>query len=81
MSLKQLKKGIEVEVISGAHKGKKGKVLRVDRKKNRILVENVAMIKKHQKENPEKMIQGGLVERESSIHISNVKPLLENTSQ
>jgi len=69
----KIKKGNEVLIISGANKGKKGKVLRVLRQKNRVLVENIAMIKKHQKAVPDKMIEGGVVERESSIHISNVK--------
>lgn len=69
----KIKKGSEVEVISGAHKGKKGKVLQVLRQKGRVLVENVAMIKKSQKAMPDKGIEGGIIEREGSIHISNVK--------
>jgi len=46
---KNIKKGIEVVVIAGDHKGKKGKILHVNRVKNRVLVESVNMIKKHEK--------------------------------
>ena len=46
---KKIKKGIEVVVIAGDHKGKKGKILHVNREKNRVLVESVNMIKKHEK--------------------------------
>lgn len=66
-----IKRGDEVVVIAGAHKGERGKVLAVDRKKLRVTIEGVAMIKKHQKatqDNPE----GAIVEREGSIHYSNV---------
>lgn len=80
-SKSNIKKGSEVLVISGAHKGKTGKVLQVDRRKNRVLVEKIAMIKKHQKPIPDKMIEGGVVERESSIHISNVKLVPESDSK
>ena len=64
-------KGMNVKVISGNHKGKEGKVLYVIPKKNRIIVEGINLIKKHFKptqENP----KGGVVEKEGSIHISNV---------
>ena len=64
-------KGMNVKVISGNHKGKEGKVLYVIPKKNRIIVEGINLIKKHSKptqENP----KGGVVEKEGSIHISNV---------
>lgn len=81
MSKSNIKKGSEVEVISGSHKGKKGKVLHVDRKKNRVLVEKIAMVKKHTRPNKEKGIEGGVVEREGSIHISNVKCVPESKSQ
>lgn len=77
----KIKKGDQVLVISGASKGKSGKVLQVLRQKDRVLVENIAMIKKHQKAVPDKMIEGGLVERESSIHISNVKKIEKSDSK
>jgi len=69
---KSLKKGVEVEVITGDHKGKKGKILQVLRSKNRIIVEGVNLTKKHEKKSQDNP-QGSIVERESSIHYSNVK--------
>ena len=68
----KIKKGDSVEVISGKDAGKRGRVLRVDRDRERIVVEGVAMIKRHTRPNPQKKIQGGIVEREAAIHISNV---------
>ncbi len=75
MKLK-IKSGDTVTVISGDHKGSEGKVLRVDREKNKAIVEGVNMVKKHEKpsaNNP----QGGIVEKEAPIHISNLS-LMEN---
>ena len=69
---KNIKKGIEVVVIAGDHKGKKGKILHVNRVKNRVLVESVNMIKKHEKKSQDNP-QGSIVEREASIHFSNVR--------
>ena len=60
-----------VKVIRGNHKGKEGKILRILKDKNRVIVEGVNLIKKHTKpsqENP----KGGIVEREGSLHVSNV---------
>lgn len=68
----KIKKGDNVEVISGKDAGKKGRVLRVDRDRDRVVVEGVAMIKRHTRPNPQKKVQGGIVERESAIHVSNV---------
>ena len=68
----RIKKGDEVLVITGDHKGKKGKILQVVREKNRVLVEGVNMIKKHEKKTQDNP-QCAIVERESSIHISNVR--------
>ena len=68
----KIKKGDNVEVISGKDAGKRGRVLRVDRDRGRIVVEGVAMIKRHTRPNPQKKIQGGIVEREAAIHASNV---------
>ena len=68
---KKIKKGEEVIVIAGDHKGKKGKVLQVLRDKNRVIVEGINLLKKHEKkthDNP----QGSIVEREFPIHYSNV---------
>ena len=69
----RVKKGDTVVVITGKDKGKKGNVLKVFPKANRVLVEGVNTITKHQKPsamNP----QGGIINREAPIHISNVMP-------
>lgn len=67
-----VKKGDQVEVIAGNHRGAQGKILQVLPKKGRVLVEGVRLIKKHQRKSQENQ-QGGIVEREGPIHISNVK--------
>jgi large subunit ribosomal protein L24 len=64
-----VRKGDLVVVISGSHKGKRGKVLRLVG--DRVVVEKVAMIKRHQKPT-QKSPQGGIIEKEGTIHISNV---------
>ncbi len=61
-----------MEVISGSDKGKRGRVLRVDSEKGRVLVEGVHVIKKAVRPNPQRNIKGGIAEQEASIHISNV---------
>ncbi len=68
-----VKKGDEVTVISGSAKGSKGKVLAVFPKKSKVLVEGVNM-KKHHERKSEKNPEGKIIERESPIHISNVRP-------
>jgi large subunit ribosomal protein L24 len=68
----KIKKGDNVEVISGKDAGKKGRVLRINRDRDRLVVEGVNMIKRHTRPNPQKKIQGGIVEREAAIHVSNV---------
>ena len=68
----QLKKNDNVKVISGRDKGKTGRVLSVDDRKGRLLVEHVMMIKRHTRPNPSKQIKGGIAERESPIAVSNV---------
>jgi len=69
----RVKKGDTVVVITGKDKGKKGKVLQVFPKANKVLVEGVNMITKHQKPNA-KVQQGGIVHQEAAIHVSNVMP-------
>jgi len=64
-----VRKGDLVVVTSGAHKGKRGKILRLVG--DRVVVEKVAMIKRHQKPT-QKNPQGGIIEKEGTIHISNV---------
>lgn len=65
-------KGDEVVVITGAHKGSQGTILQVLPKKSQVLVEGVRMIKKSTRPSQDRP-QGGIVEREGPIHISNVK--------
>jgi len=67
----KLKTGDKVIVIAGKDKGKEGKILLVDRKKNRVIVEGVNMISKHQKANQSNQ-QSGIVKKEASIDVSNV---------
>ena len=67
----RIKKEDKVKVIAGKDRGKIGKVIRVDPKKHRVLVENVNMIKRHLRPGP-KSRQGGIVESEGLIHWSNV---------
>ena len=67
-----IKKGDTVMVIAGDSKGQQGRVLVVDNEKERILVEGVNMVKKHTRPT-NKTPKGGIVEKEASIHISNLK--------
>jgi len=69
--MNKIRKGDEVVVIAGKDKGRRGSVLKV-LEKDRILVENVNMAKKHQRPNPNANITGGIVDKEMPIHISNV---------
>jgi large subunit ribosomal protein L24 len=68
----KIRKGDEVMVVSGNEAGKKGKVLSVDRQKGRLVVERLNLIKKHTKPNPKKNPQGGVIEHENAIDLSNV---------
>lgn len=67
----KLKKGDEVVVIAGEDRGRRGKVVRVDRATSRVVVEGVNRVKRHQRPT-QKNPQGGIVEKELPIHISNV---------
>ncbi|MFT4248311.1 MAG: 50S ribosomal protein L24 [Pseudomonas sp.] len=66
----RIKKGDQVVVNTGKDKGKQGEVVRVDG--DRVIVSNVNLVKRHTKPNPQAGVAGGVVEREASIHISNV---------
>ncbi len=67
----KVRKGDEVLIASGNDRGKRGKVLKVFPGEDRIIVEGVRFVKRHSRPNP-KMPQGGIVEREGKIHVSNV---------
>jgi large subunit ribosomal protein L24 len=69
----RIKKGDQVVVNTGKDKGKQGEVVRVDG--DRVIVSNVKIVKRHTKPNPQAGVAGGVVEREASIHISNVNVL------
>jgi large subunit ribosomal protein L24 len=66
-----VKRGDEVVVIAGTERGKRGKVLRILASKQRVIVEGVKMIKRHMRKSQQHP-QGAIVEREGSIHLSNV---------
>ncbi|KAF1692296.1 50S ribosomal protein L24 [Pseudoxanthomonas koreensis] len=69
----RIKKGDQVVVTTGKDKGKQGEVVRVEG--DRVVVSNINLVKRHTKPNPQAGVAGGVVEREASIHISNVMPL------
>ena len=66
----RIKKGDQVVVNTGKDKGKQGEVVRVDG--DRVIVANVNIVKRHTKPNPQAGVAGGVVEREASMHISNI---------
>ena len=66
-----IKKGEEVVVLAGKEKGKRGKIIAVIRKQQRVIVEGVQMIKRHTRKSQQHP-QGAIVEREGTIHLSNV---------
>ena len=72
--MERIRKGDTVEVIAGKDKGKRGKVLRVLKDQDRVVVERIAMIKRHTKPKAQDQ-KGGIIEREGSVHISNVMPV------
>ena len=72
MAKVRIKKDDTVLVRAGKDRGKRGRVLQVLPDKSRVVVEGVGMIKRHTRPNPQKNIKGGILERESAIHVSNV---------
>jgi large subunit ribosomal protein L24 len=68
----KIKKGDEVVVLAGKDKGKRGVVLRMIEERDRVIVENVNMVKRHTKGNPMQGTAGGIIEKEMPIHISNI---------
>ncbi len=75
-----IRKGDTVVVITGKYKGRRGRVLRVMPKEDRLVVEGVQMMKRHTKPSTRNQ-QGGIVEREAPIHISNVMPWCESAGK
>ena len=78
--MSKLRKGDDVVVLSGRDKGKRGTVLQII-ENNRILVDNVNVIKKHVKPNPNRGETGGIIEKEAPIQISNVALFNPNTNK
>ena len=78
--MSKIRKGDDVLVLSGRDKGKRGTVLQII-KNNRILVDNVNVIKKHVKPNPNRGETGGIVEKEAPIQISNVAIFNPNSNK
>jgi large subunit ribosomal protein L24 len=70
--MSKIKKGDQVVVLTGKDKGKRGTVLRMVTESDRAVVEGVNRVKKHTKPNPMKGTTGGIVEKEMSIHVSNI---------
>lgn len=75
-----LRKNDTVQVISGEYKGKSGRILKVLPEKSRAIIEGVNMVKRHTKPN-RKNQQGGIVEKEASIHLSNLLLLCPKTGK
>jgi large subunit ribosomal protein L24 len=78
MAIAHVRKGDTVIVVAGKERGKRGRVLRVIPEKNRVVIERVNLIKKHQRPT-QRLRQGGIIEREGAIHLSNVM-LVDPTS-
>ena len=78
MAIAHVRKGDTVIVVAGKDRGKRGRVLRVIPEKSRVVIERINMIKKHQRPT-QKLRQGGIIEREGPIHLSNVM-LVDPTS-
>lgn len=69
--MSKIRKGDKVVVRTGRDKGKQGTVLRM-LENDRVLVENINLVKRHTKPNPGKNVTGGIVQKEASIHVSNI---------
>jgi large subunit ribosomal protein L24 len=74
-----IKKGLKVRVLTGKDKKKEGEVIEIDRPKNRAKVKEINMVKKHIKTTKEK--KGGIVSKESFIHLSNLKLIDEKVAK
>ena len=72
-----IKKGLKVIILAGKDKKKEGEVIEIDRPNNRAKVKEINMVKKHIKTTKEK--KGGIVSKESFIHLSNLKLIIEKT--
>lgn len=69
---RKIRRDDEVVVLAGKDKGKQGKVLKVLVEADRLIIEGVNLVKKHQKPNPQQNVPGGIIDKEAAIHVSNV---------
>ena len=76
-----IRKNDNVLVVTGKDRGKRGRVLKIVPDKNRLIVEGVNMIKRHTRPNPQRNVKGGIVEREASLHASNVQLICPECSK
>lgn len=81
MKTYRIRKDDKVMVIAGKDKGKVGKILKILPKRNAVLVEKVNQVKRHTKANPYAKTAGGIVEKESPLHISNVALLCDSCAK
>ena len=80
MAMLKIKRNDEVIVLAGRDKGKRGKVIKV-LNDGRLIVSGIQMIKKHQKPNPQLGVQGGIIEKEAPIQVSNVAIFNTNSNK
>jgi large subunit ribosomal protein L24 len=78
--MQRVRKGDLVQVIAGKEKGKRGRVVKVLYKKQRVVIERLMMVKRHTKPSQTNQ-QGGILEKEGSIHLSNVMPVDPQTDK
>ena len=81
MSRLHVKKEDQVFVLTGKDRGKTGRILRVFPGDQHVIVENVNFVKRHTRPNPQKNIKGGVVEKESPLHVSNVQVICRSCNQ
>ncbi|MBL8148928.1 MAG: 50S ribosomal protein L24 [Blastocatellia bacterium] len=79
--IRHVKKNDRVVVLSGGDKGKQSRVLDVKPKEGKVLVEGVAVVKRHQRPNPTRGVQGGIIEKESYIDASKVMVISPTTGK
>lgn len=72
MAIRKVRKGDEVVVLAGRNRGQRGNVLSVDASRDRVVVEGVNLVRRHTRPNPQQGTSGGIIEKEMSIHVSNV---------
>jgi large subunit ribosomal protein L24 len=78
--MRRIRKGDEVIIVAGKDKGRQGKVIRMVGD-DRVIVEGINVVKRHTKPNPSRNVAGGIIEREASIHLSNVMVFNPGTSK